>query len=465
MAIMQQGSTTPRFVVVHAGARDGYHVARALSEADMLDTLVTDFMWSEESGWKRIAARLLPQRMLAILRRRREDTIPSARVCNRIVAAVQSFLLDGVKTLPFELRQRAIRSSDARLGRAACRVASSHDAGLLSYSYYAYDAFQSFPRGGVLFQVHPHPVSVRRILTEELREHPECADSLLQEWELSLRPTDFARLAEEPVRAKRFLCASSFTRRTLVENGASDDAIRVVPYGVDTVRFRPQIERRSEDGVLRLLFVGRINQRKGVKYLVQALERLDAGTIHLTICGRVVDDLSLFRRVSGKVTIRPSVTSSELVAAYQSADLFVFPSVVEGFGHVLLEALASGVPILTTTHTAGPDLITDGVEGFILEPRQSDLIAERIDWAASHRSELREMQQHARKIAETFTWERFRAGIVAASREFAKDLYGDLASRTSRKGSYSGGATNRAHHGALRRDVTAYSVQRSQKSA
>ena len=73
------------------------------------------------------------------------------------------------------------------------------------------------------------------------------------------------------------------------------------------------------------------------------------------------------------MTIRPSVSASELVEAYQDADLFVFPSIAEGFGQVLLEALACGLPILTTTHTAAPDIIRDGEHGFIIEPRRPDL--------------------------------------------------------------------------------------------
>ena len=141
--------------------------------------------------------------------------------------------------------------------------------------------------------------------------------------------------------------------------------------------------------------------------------------MHLTVCGRVVDGLELFRSFAGQVEVRPSVSSAELVAAYRSADIFVFPSVAEGFGQVLLEALACGLPILSTTHTAAPDLIEDGVQGFIVEPRRPDLIADRIDWALHHRTEVAEMGSRARLCAEQFSWQRFRAGVVQAVEAFA----------------------------------------------
>jgi glycosyltransferase involved in cell wall biosynthesis len=289
---------------------------------------------------------------------------------------------------------------------------------LLSYSYYGYHAFQSYGRPGTLFQLHPHPLSVRRILERELSDHPDCAGSLRKEWELSLPEADFERLTAETKLANQFLVASSFTRRTLIENGASPASIRVVPYGVDLTRFAPPERRAATAGRLRLLFVGTINQRKGIKYLLEAMRLLGSASVELTVCGRVVDDLALFKPFSNNVQVRPSVSLSELQAAYRNADLFVFPSVAEGFAQVLLESLASGLPILSTTHTAAPDLIEEGREGFVVEPRRPDLLASRIEWALAHRAELADMRLAARSRAEYFTWQRFQDGIVNAVQEF-----------------------------------------------
>jgi glycosyltransferase involved in cell wall biosynthesis len=126
----------------------------------------------------------------------------------------------------------------------------------------------------------------------------------------------------------------------------------------------------------------------------------------------------MFKPFEKQVRIRASVGLPELLAAYRKADLFVLPSVAEGFGHVLLEALASGLPILSTTHTAAPDLIEEGREGFVIEPRRPDLIAARIEWALENRRELIDMQFAARSKAEQFTWDRFQQSIVEAVRGF-----------------------------------------------
>ncbi|MDQ2777574.1 MAG: glycosyltransferase family 4 protein [Acidobacteriota bacterium] len=415
-----QINPSKKVVVVHRGARDAYQVSAALAEAGLLDALVTDLYWPKDRAWARGIEKLLPVSVRGLLGARNHPNLPSALVDQTLVSGITSFLLDKSGRAPFSWRRRATRWTDAALGIAAGRRGTANKSLLLSYSYYGHHAFSNYDRPGMLFQLHPHPESVRQILTRELADHPDCSSSLEKEWELSLGREDFAKLVAETKMASHFLAASSFTRRTLIENGTAADAITVLPYGVDSKRFTPGPDalKKRTSGPLRLLFVGTINQRKGIKYLLEALRLLRYKEVHLTVCGRVVDDLQLFKPFVSQVDIRPSVGFAELLQAYQESDLFVFPSVAEGFAQVLLESLACGLPILSTTHTAAPDLIDEGIQGFVVEPRRPDQIAERIEWALCHRSQLCEMRGAARARAQEFTWERFRAGVVDSVRAF-----------------------------------------------
>ena len=415
---------TGKAVVVHAGARDAYQLALALSDVGLLQAFVTDLFWPSDRSWANAVARYLPPGLHQLLQRRSAPGLPFKLVRLRLLEGLRVLLLDKAPRVPLEIRRSSTRALDASLGRTAGRLARRTRAGLISYSYTGFDAMEAYQAPAMLFQVHPHPATVRRILQEELSAHPDCAASLMQEWELALLEDDFRHLVEEPRMAAHILVASSFTRNSLVEHGVLPQRITVVPYGVDTERFKPApsaLGKSESDDLLRLLFVGRINQRKGVKYLLGALRLLGPNLVHVTVCGRVVDDLSLFGPFRDQINIRPSVSEEDLVCAYQQADLFVFPSVAEGFAQVLLESLACGLPILTTTHTAGPDLITDGIEGFIVEPRRPDLLAERIAWAAAHRSELAAMSLAARTCAERFTWAEFRRKAADAVRLFLDD--------------------------------------------
>ncbi|HEY0786534.1 MAG TPA: glycosyltransferase family 4 protein [Acidobacteriaceae bacterium] len=403
-----------RAVVVHSGARDSYQVARALEEAGLLERLVTDLYWPAQAPWARRVAGLLPGAVRAMLQQRHEPHLPAARVRTLVARGLLVLLLDRMRQAPFAWRRRATRRADAALGVCAGRLARATQAVLVTYSYYAYHALSAYSGPALLFQLHPHPASMRRILRRELAAHPDCAESLGKEWELALPEQDYARLVEETRMTTRLLAASSFTRATLVENGIPESAITVVPYGVDSTHFSPGERTPAAGEPLQLLFVGRINQRKGIKYLLEALRRFTSAEVQLEVCGRVVDDLALFAPFAGQVTVRPSVTADELLAAYRAADLFVFPSLGEGFGQVLLEALACGLPILSTTSTAAPDLIEDGVQGFIVAPRDAAALGDRIAWALTHRSELRAMAAAARVRAEAFPWDRFRAGVAMA---------------------------------------------------
>ena len=420
------GASSPvhkrRVVVVHAGARDGYQLALALAEADLLEKLVTDFFWPGPDERGNRLLNLLPDAVKRKLMLRSVAGLRASKVKQLVTSGFGGLLLDKASILPFAWRRWLTRSADARLGRAAGQLAKQTDSVLVSYSYYGFDAFRALGRPDILFQMHPHPATMRHLFQQEIEHHPESAASLGMEWELALPDSDFEHLVEETRMASHFLVASSFTRDSLIEHGAPAAAIRVIPYGVDSGHFHPAPHATDlRSGPLRLLFVGRINQRKGLRYLLEALSQFAPEQIELTICGRVLDSMEEFSRGAIPIKLRPSVSAAELVHAYQQADLFVLPSIAEGFGQVLLEALASGLPILTTTRTAAPDLIEDGVQGFIVEPQRADLLQQRIAWALEHRDELAAMGVRARTRAEHFTWQRFRQDAAAAVMTFIQE--------------------------------------------
>lgn len=402
-------------VVVHRGARDHYQVARALQESGLLETLVTDLYWPRATWWARMAGAVLPRSASRKLAARTAPSLDDGKVRTCGVSGVISQAASMLSALPTSLQHRLVRWTDHTLGRKAQQVATRRNAAILSYSYYAFSAFENAPAHvpRILFQVHPHPTSVRTILKQELDVHPECRTSLLKEWELGLPDVDYRRLVQETQSAQAWIAASSFTKATLVDHGIPPSKISVVPYGVDLEWFTPGRATRDGSGPLRVLFVGTINQRKGIRYLVDALERLSTSQIHLTVCGRVVDDLSVLRSSRATIDIRPNVSADALREQYRAADVFVLPSLAEGFGHVLLEALACGTPVITTTRSAGPDLIRDGLEGIVIRPADSMALASTLQWCLDSRGELRAMRPLARERAEIFTWASFRSRIAA----------------------------------------------------
>jgi glycosyltransferase involved in cell wall biosynthesis len=164
---------------------------------------------------------------------------------------------------------------------------------------------------------------------------------------------------------------------------------------------------------LRALFVGSLGQRKGLSYLFRAIRALRPA-IDLTVIGTrpLVPSAALDRELRD-VRWRPTCSHREVLAEMAAHDVFVFPSLFEGFGLVLLEAMAMGLPIIATPHTAAPDLITDGVEGFIVPVRSSQAIAEKLDLLRRDPARRREMSDLARRRAAEFTWDQYGASLAA----------------------------------------------------
>jgi glycosyltransferase involved in cell wall biosynthesis len=390
-----------QWVVVFAGSRDRYQVPLALAEANCLEALVTD-CYAPLDGFAGTLFTHLPQRATATLRRRYAYGLRSQLVRWRLT----TFLVD-------YLRQTSHAERDRRLGRIGGSLARRHEAGLISYSYYGYHAFHSYGlerRPKVLFQVHPHPVSVRRLLAEELQLSELGGTSLQEEPEFSIVPQRLEELSREAFLADRCIVASSFAKRTLVENGIAEERVAVVPYGVDIDRFALQWpETRA---LFRVVFVGQMVQRKGLEYLLKAWRQLRLPNAELVLAGRGRVDQTLLREFNTEFRYLGPVSDADLSDLYSNSDLFCMPSLVEGFGLVYLEALAAGLPIIATPNTGAADILQDGREGFVVPIRDVNALASRIEWAYSHRDELHAMRTAARTLAERFSWSTFRRRIA-----------------------------------------------------
>lgn len=381
-------------VVVHAGARDSYQVAQALLDADLLDRLVTNVYWP---GWAK---------------RQYGAEIPSKCVRLSAFGALHYWLKKVMPSWGLE------RMSDHSLGRLAGRLARRRASALLAYSYYASSAFRSAGQGDVkriLFQLHPHPSSVRKLLQEELELVPAARDSLLQEAELSLTDAELDELSNEPRLADAIIAASSFTLRTLTENGCGTKPTRVIPYGVDRNRFPLRAHPPASSGPLRVVWVGQICQRKGLSYLLDAAQKLSTPHLEILFRGYGRADKNLLACYPNvRVDVQLGLPRDRLLQDLHSADVFALPSLVEGFAHSILEAMSSGLPVITTPNTCGGDIVTSGVDGFVVPIRNSEEIATILERALSHRSQLAEMGRAAAKTAAQLTWNAFRMKIEQA---------------------------------------------------
>lgn len=244
------------------------------------------------------------------------------------------------------------------------------------------------------------------IQQEEAKLNPEWASTLQANFDSAEK---LARKDAELQLSDVVFVASSFTKQTLQLAPNLKAPVVCIPYGAPSVN---KINTpKSTTQKLRVLFVGSLSQRKGISYLLDAVNKLGS-QIELTLIGRTVGYCRPLEKALKNHRWISSLPHHQILEEMSRHDVFVFPSLFEGFGLVILEAMSQGLPVITTPHTAGPDIIADGKDGFIVPIRSSEAIAEKLDLLISNRKLLQEMSQAAQLKASLFSWEQYGKYLV-----------------------------------------------------
>jgi glycosyltransferase involved in cell wall biosynthesis len=172
---------------------------------------------------------------------------------------------------------------------------------------------------------------------------------------------------------------SSFSRRSFVEQGVPAAKLHTIPYGVRLETFAKVADPSTD--AFEVLFVGQVSLRKGIPYLLQAFQQLKHPAKRLRVIGAMTPEIQqlLPRLPQQDVEFLGSIPQTQLPKIMSESHVLVLPSIEDGFGLVLSQALACGCPILASTNTGGDDLITDGVEGFIVPIRDVPALADRME--------------------------------------------------------------------------------------
>lgn len=295
------------------------------------------------------------------------------------------------------------------------RKSTARPTGIYAYEDGALESFQAAKQLGVA-RLYDLPIgywrTAHRIQMEEAERLPEWANTMP-----ALRDSDskLARKDEELQLSEHIYVASRFTADTLKDAPFDLPEPIVVPYGCPPVRDVRELTSRRADEPLKVLFVGSLSQRKGVADLLEAADSLGS-RIELTLIGRRVADCKPLDAALTRYRWIESLPHSGILEIMREQDVLVFPSLFEGFGLVLTEALSQGVPVISTAHTAAPDLIQDSKEGFIVPIRDSEAIAAKLLLLCKEPDRLRAMREAALKKAEFVNWEAYQHGMVNALR-------------------------------------------------
>jgi glycosyltransferase involved in cell wall biosynthesis len=208
--------------------------------------------------------------------------------------------------------------------------------------------------------------------------------------------------------ADRIIVPSEFARRTFLEHGVSEEKVRVVNLSVRATGFEAprknieaRLERLKSRRPLRVLYAGMLSYRKGMHDLHAVLQTCGR-EMDFRLVGAVLPECRAFARDAAKLAkVEPAVPQQELPDVYAWGDVFLLPTIEDGFAVVLAQAQAAGLPIICTTNCGGPDIIANGGQGWVVPIRSPESIIERLRWCNDNRDEVARMvEQLHLKLAQ-----------------------------------------------------------------
>jgi glycosyltransferase involved in cell wall biosynthesis len=230
----------------------------------------------------------------------------------------------------------------------------------------------------------------------------------------SEQPEKQERQDEELALADLIIVPSRFVARSLKSAPGITAPIEVVPYGAPAVdRDAQQRPPRAENQKLKVLFVGRLTQEKGIAYLLDAVSPL-RDHVELTLVGRRYGDCEKVDRAIREHRWIPHLSHDLLLQEMSQSDVLVHPTLIEGFALVIMEAMSRGLPVITTPNSGAEDLIANGRNGFLVPIRSAEAIFHSLEALIQDRSLLESMRCAAMETAQHCSWDRYGDRLLQA---------------------------------------------------
>ena len=415
-----QSSHRSKVLVVNFNAPELNQLARALAAQGRLQHMVRPYvnkgrLWERALSSLPLGGRLYDR---TVGRRQLGDSALAALTHEAGVASDWSSALIGrARWLPRDWRHAwtnrlhmRVRESVADAGAQLMLRSAGQVQTVVAYEGFALPAFEVARKTGAQRWLN-YPVAHHRqrrlIREEELTLQPSFASTWpgFDDWGSGHEE----RLDMEIESADRVLLGSSFAADSFVAQGIARSKLCVVPYGVDLQTFSPPAQPPA-GGMFKVIYAGQLTQRKGLSYLLQGYQRFARADTELTLVGTQVGGSEPLRPFAHLFKHVPHQTRPALAQRYRQSHVFVFPTLVEGMPLVVLEAMASGLPVIVTAN--GPaGIVRDGIDGFIIPQRSAEAVQEKLELLYRDRERCAAMGRNAARRAQSFSWQAYADGV------------------------------------------------------
>jgi glycosyltransferase involved in cell wall biosynthesis len=392
------GREAPRVLVVQDGARLRYALPLALQSAGILGTMHTDWYARRGSPQAALAAVMacLPHPAGKRLSGRRSAELDDARVSAPFWASLMDRLLESRTARSEELYRRRSRAIARHVLRQGWGDAEALAGFVRNIDPALCERARARGMAIVLDQmIAPIPVELRAARRQA---------ALWPGWEKPVDPAGPMLMQDVERRswaaADHITCASDYVREGLIGEGVEPERISVLPYPIDTRAFAFR-DRSPRSGRVRIGFVGSISLRKGAPAFLRIARRFDPRLAEFVMVGPSLLDERVLARERGTVRLPGAVPASAIPAWLAQFDVFLFPSTCEGSAGAVMEAMAAGLPVVTTPQSG--TLVREGIEGFVHDGEEIEAMSRSIARLVADPDLRFHMGQAARRRVEPVT--------------------------------------------------------------
>lgn len=387
-----------------------FRAARGLIASNMMHAYYTS-VYNDNKGIYKILRRVLPKDLVLRMQGRNDEQI--TQYVHKY-AELLGLLYLGAFRIPFlnrytpQIRKVLFHIFGKQVAKTCAKDGTDI---VIAYDTQAYDLFQGLIKRNsnvirVLDMASTSALTIRRIVNEEMEKGNPFSGSLQRHNDAYSEEKCIAYRKEMEL-ANYLLVPSNFVKDSLLELGIPEDRIIYLSHGVDVEMFTPMYKKYVPGKTIKFLFVGRVEAAKGIYYILEAFKQLQDLNIELIVVGDVMNQREELEAYTPNARFLGLKRRDEMPGYYKEADVFILSSLWEGSSLSMLEALATGLPVIASKYSCAPEVITEYKEGFVIEPKDIAQMKDRIRWFCENAEKIPKMSIAARSTAENYTWSQY----------------------------------------------------------
>lgn len=405
-----------KIVVAHPGKQHSYRLAEALNKACLLYQYITTVYDNGSSPWMRIIKKVISEKDLKRANSRSSALIPQDKIkqfCElRGLFALGLLRIDKKRHIYNRYNDYVARVFAKKVAHYAIENKVNAVICYDTSAQYCFDILKK--KAPNIIRIIDN-AAMNRYGLFKLYQQIDAKYKILEDKtgfkNYLLEEKKAIKYRDEAFSADYHIVASSFSKYTLTSIGIGNDSVAVIPYGVDTSRIQQKSDY-SLTGKLKILYVGELSPQKGIYSLIKAIETVNENVeFHVVGSGLKMLSMENQNKLKNNCIFHGYMLQEDLFKLYSMCDVFLFPSLGDGFGFVVIEAMSAGMPVICSTNSVGSDAIRNNENGFTFQAGDNNEMIKKILYFVENRFEVERMGRKSAELAKEYTWEAYDKAV------------------------------------------------------